>query len=155
MNFKEMGNGLGSVFKGIGRTAWAPIEATGAAAYSVMPDIENYAYGEHSHTKLAQFLRWAGVGSGGSENGAHGFPENFDNYNESYKKDLKSDNPFKRWRAKGHIAHTVQDAHIHRNDKLMNGHGEDVIEALDWNPHIWIPAIFITDGDYERTVHGY
>ncbi|HEX2957431.1 MAG TPA: hypothetical protein VHO70_11395 [Chitinispirillaceae bacterium] len=154
-NFEKFGKGFGSVFEGIGGTLWAPIEATGTAAYSVMPDIENYAYGEHSHTKLAKFLRWAGVGSGGSRGGSHGGSDSMDIYTASYKNDVHSKNPFKRWRAKGHLAHTAQDAHIHRNDWWMTGKREDVLEGLDWNPHIWIPAIFTTNGDYERTVYGY
>ena len=155
LDIKQIGDGFGSLFKGVGRTAWAPIEATGAAVYSVMPDIEKYAYLEHPHTKFAQFLRWAGVGHGGDYPGAHGGSNDFDTYTERYKKDVNSSNPFKRWRAKGHLAHTAQDAHIHRNDWWMTGKREDVLEGLDWHPFIWIPLIFITDGDYERTVYGY
>jgi hypothetical protein len=127
-------------------------EASGAATWAVLPDVQN---------KMAD---WGWINK---EAGSHGDGgETYTNYINTQKKNINTNNPFTRWEAKGRIAHTTQDYKHHHYDSVVKGvwyavlsekgyiHFEDVAPLVPDFPFMNTFRVWEGASDYYQEVYG-
>lgn len=138
-------------------------EGLGTATWSVLPDVQNnwgyvQKYGWLGGAALGLLfggdpLLGAGLGlltkkfewkpEAGAHGGSEGDPKSYENYINAQKKNVKSKNPFKRWEAKGRIAHTVQDRKHHSQSSLIKGPWHMILGDEDFEnfEDYWFPGM--------------
>jgi RHS repeat-associated protein len=118
-------------------------EASGAATYSILPDVENYAYGpKGKHTHFGHFLQKL-IDDDAAQWSAHGggSQAEYEDYIKTEQQNAKENNPFKRWKAKGRIAHTAQDRKHHSNSSRIKGPWNMILspDAFQNFEDVWMP----------------
>jgi len=158
-------------------------EASGVATWAVLPDVQNnwdkiqkyggFVLGFSSGDPIIGFLSGTILNNiewkpeAGAHGGSSGDPSNYENYISAQKKNVTSRNPFKRWEAKGRIAHTTQDRKHHSNSSRIKGPWNMILSTTDFEhfEDLWplipdIPfmnSLRIWEGasDYYEEMYGY
>ncbi|HEX2955720.1 MAG TPA: RHS repeat-associated core domain-containing protein [Chitinispirillaceae bacterium] len=136
-----------------GATVLNLTEASGAATWAVLPDLQNkWDKASKVLGVAASVMTLTPIGipiaraKWNHESGGHGSEwgeTEYRNYISAQKKNAKSINPFTRWEAKGRIAHTTQDDKHHTRSSFITGPWYDILgpSAFENFEDIWFPGI--------------